>query len=277
MQKMKLWPCVGVMAMLLGLDGVHAQSAPQPLWEGGVAAAALTTPAYPGSSQSTNLVTPLPYVIYRGDVLRIDRSGLGARLVDDGNFEFDVGFAGSLPASSQEITARKGMPDLGAMVEFGPRVKMTLAHLAGDSRVRLEVPVRAAIQVTGGLNNRGTVLEPKFVFETRDQGNGWRFAGGLSAIFVDQSLGSYFYGVPSAFATSQRPAYEAKAGFLGSALTVDAARNLGSNLRVYSYLRYENYAGSANADSPLMKQNVGTSVGVAVAWILGRSESTVSH
>jgi outer membrane scaffolding protein for murein synthesis (MipA/OmpV family) len=257
------------------LAAVRAQSAELPLWEVGIAGAALTTPAYPGSSQATQLAIALPYVIYRGDVLRIGRSGFGATLVDNGDFEFDVGFSGSLPASSQEITARQGMPDLGALVEFGPRAKLTLARLAGEASVRLEVPLRAVVQVTGGLNNRGTVLAPKLVFETRDQMNGWRFAGGIGVTYADQALGSYFYGVPAAFATPQRPAYEARGGLLGTALTLDASRSVGPNVRFFSYLRYENYAGSANAQSPLMKVGDSTSAGLAVAWIWGRSETMV--
>jgi outer membrane scaffolding protein for murein synthesis (MipA/OmpV family) len=165
------------------------------------------------------------------------------------------------------------MPDLGALVAFGPRAKITLAHLSGDSLVRLEVPVRAAVQVSGGVQSRGTIFEPKLVFESPERVNGWRFTGGLSAVFVDKLLGSYWYGVPAEFATAQRRTYEAKGGFLGSAVTVDVARNLNSNLRVFSYLRYENYSGAINADSPLMKRNSGTSVGLAITWVWGRSET----
>lgn len=41
------------------------------------------------------------------------RNGVGARLVHTRDYDFDVGFAASLPLSSSDIAVRRGMPDLG--------------------------------------------------------------------------------------------------------------------------------------------------------------------
>src|SRR5690606_40394337 len=46
-----------------------------PLWEAGLGVGALTLPDYRGSDERTNYVFPLPYFIYRGDFLRVDREG----------------------------------------------------------------------------------------------------------------------------------------------------------------------------------------------------------
>ena len=108
----------------------HAQTpagASLPLWEFGLGAAALSTPAYPGADDRTNRVLPIPFLLYRGEVLRADQSGIGARLFRSDRLEFDVGLSGALPSDSDDVEVRAGMPDLGALFEFGPRLKIRVA------------------------------------------------------------------------------------------------------------------------------------------------------
>jgi len=260
--------------VLLFSNRADAQDAGLPLWEAGVIGGGVTSPAYPGATEKLNLATALPYFIYRGEILRIDRSGLGARLVHSDDFEVDVGFAASLPASSKDIQARSGMDDLGTLVEFGPRAKLTLWRPTDASRIRLELPLRAVLEFGSGVNARGTVFEPKVSLDSRDIGFGWRFSLASSLVFADERLGDYFYGVPVGSATGSRPAYKAKAGLLSTRLTLDAAKNITPDIRVFSILRYDSYAGAANSDSPLMRQSSGISAGVVVAWIFGRSSQT---
>ena len=251
----------------------YAQDQALPLWEVGAFGGVLSTPAYPGSSEKTSLATVLPYVVYRGDVLRLDRGGLGARLVNKEAFEVDVGFSGSLPASSGNIAARSGMEDLSTLIEFGPRAKVTLADLGHDSRIRFELPYRTVLAVGGGVYGKGSVIEPKLSFEARDIADGWRLSTALSLLYADKALGDYLYGVPASVVTATRPLYEARAGLLASRWSIDTAKNLNPNVRVLGYVRYESYAGAANADSPLMRQNSGVSMGLAFAWVLGRSDT----
>ena len=51
-----------------------------PLWELGVGAGALYTPDYPSSAEHHTRAIALPYVVYRGDVLRVG-DGQAARAV----------------------------------------------------------------------------------------------------------------------------------------------------------------------------------------------------
>ncbi|KAK0329718.1 hypothetical protein LTR94_035612, partial [Friedmanniomyces endolithicus] len=90
-------------------------SAGLPLWEFGVGAFGLTAPAYPGADDRNNRVLPVPYLLYRGEVLRADQSGIGARLFRSDRLEFDVGLAGALPSDSDDVEIRAGMPNLGAL------------------------------------------------------------------------------------------------------------------------------------------------------------------
>jgi outer membrane scaffolding protein for murein synthesis (MipA/OmpV family) len=140
---------------LLSIFAAQAQERPLPLWEAGVFAGVASTPAYPGSTDRSQRSLALPFFIYRGEVLRADRGGLGARMMRTDDLELDVGFAGSLPANSQNVAARAGMPDLGTLVEFGPRLKLTLAKPTAGSRWKLELPVRTVLEFSGGMSRQG--------------------------------------------------------------------------------------------------------------------------
>ena len=90
-----------VLAALAAAPATAAEPA-LPLWEAGVFGGTAVTPAYPGSNERSTRTLALPYLVYRGEVLRADRSGVGARLVNTDRTEFDVGFALSLPARRSE-------------------------------------------------------------------------------------------------------------------------------------------------------------------------------
>jgi hypothetical protein len=70
----------GTVMALLGLASLPTATADEtaseglPLWELGIGAAAYHQPSYPGSDVRSTTGFPFPYVIYRGDWFRIDRS-----------------------------------------------------------------------------------------------------------------------------------------------------------------------------------------------------------
>ena len=250
----------------------QAQDSGLPLWEAGVVGGTVSTPAYPASADRAVRSLVLPFFVYRGEVLRADRGGLGARLVRKDDFEFDVGFAASLPASSNDIAARKDMPDLGTLIEFGPRLKMTLASPTPTSKIRLELPIRAVLEFNNGVRQQGTAFEPELVLESRDVGAGWSASVSGSLVFGDSQLNQYFYGVAAPYATATRPAYDAQAGLITARLTVNASKAVTPDVRIFGFVRYDNYSSSANQASPLFLQSNGTSAGVGLTWTLGRSE-----
>lgn len=246
-----------------------------PLWEAGVFAGALSSPAYPASSQQNQRALVLPFFVYRGEVLRSDRSGLGARMVHTDRVEIDVGFSASLPASSNDIELRRGMPDLGTLIEFGPRLKLLLATPAPDQRFTLEVPLRAVLEFNGGVRQQGYAFEPKLAFE-QSLGSEWRIKSAFSVVAGDTQLNQYFYSVPSAYATASRPAFDAQSGLISTRLTIDGSRRLGPDFRLSAFARQDFYDGAANRGSPLFARSQGTSLGLGLTWTLGRAESRVS-
>ncbi|MEW7849193.1 MipA/OmpV family protein [Massilia aurea] len=242
-----------------------------PLWEFGLGAAALSTPAYPGADDRTTRVLPVPFLLYRGKVLRADQSGIGARLFQSDRLEFDVGLSGALPSDSDDVEARAGMPDLGALFEFGPRLKIRVADLDATSRLRAELPLRAVIEARGGLRRQGWTFEPKLAYETRGERGLWSFEANTSVVFGDKRINRYFYEVAPQYATATRDAYSADAGLVLARVGLFATRQLNPDVRLFGYVRYESYADSANRDSPLHLKNAGASAGIGFAWTLARS------
>ena len=252
----------------------ESESKGLPLWEVGVIGGVLSTPAYPASSQRNQRALALPFLVYRGEVLRADRNGVGARLLHTDRVEFDIGFAASLPASSNDVELRRGMPDLGTLIEFGPRVKVLLAEPAPDQRVTFELPLRAVLEFNGGVRQVGYALEPKLAYEWQQRGD-WRLKSSASLVLGDQQLNRYFYEVPAAYATASRPVYDAQAGLIGARLGVDGIKRLGPDVNLFAYARYDLHEGASNRASPLFAQSQGGSVGLALTWTLGRSQQRV--
>lgn len=252
----------------------HAQAGPDgrlPLWEIGLGAAALSTPAYPGADEREARLLVFPNIVYRGKILRADRSGVAARLFRSERAEFDIGFAGALPSDSDDVDERAGMPDLGPLLEFGPRLTLRLAELGNGRSLRAELPLRAVIEARSGLHTRGVTFEPRLAYEMAGERGRWTLETNLSAVLGDRRINRHFYEVAPQYARVTRPAYAADAGLLLTRLGLFGSRRINEDLRVFGYLRYESYKGAANRDSPLHVKDSGVSGGVGMMWTFRRS------
>ena len=258
--------------ILMG-QGAMAQEKPSlPLWEAGVFGTGLKQQAYPGSSQQVDRALVLPYFIYRGQYLRADSGSVGLRAVKTDTMEVDVGFSGAFGSNSNDIEARKGMPDLGTLVEFGPRVKWNLGSAPGNGRLRAELAMRGVFDLSDSFKDKGLSLEPELIFERRATG-GVGYSASVGLVFGDERLADTFYGVAPAFATATRPAYKAQSGLIMSRVSVNIFQNVTPNLRVFGFARLTSVDGAANPSSPLVKQNMGSTVGIGLLYTLARSEA----
>jgi outer membrane scaffolding protein for murein synthesis (MipA/OmpV family) len=263
--------------LVLASVAVHAQESGLPLWEAGVFGGAASTPAYPGADSQTSRALVIPYLIYRGEVFRSDRGGIGARVFRTTDLELDIGFAGSLPSNAKDTDAREGMSDLGTLIEFGPRVKWTLARPSASSQVRLELPVRTVLEFNSGVNAQGVAFEPELVIETRNIAGGWSLSASTSLVWGDRKLNNYFYGVTPQFATISRPAFEAQSGLIATRVGLSTSKEITPDVRIFGFARYESYSGAANLASPLHQASGGSSVGIGLAWTLGRSAQRAAN
>lgn len=243
-----------------------------PLWEAGLFGFGYTQPAYPGAEDRTSVLLGLPYVIYRGKYLRAERGSVGVRALMTPRIEMDVGFGASLGSHSSDVGVRRGMANLGTMIEFGPRLKIFLGDvLSGRRDTRLQFPLREVIDVSNGFRSKGVAFEPQWVTDKRLPDR-WSVSIDLGALFGDKELNDTYYGVTPAEATPTRPSYTAKSGLIALRAGLFASHPLSSDVRLFCTLRIESLAGAANADSPLVRRNTGWSAGIGLAWTLSRSE-----
>lgn len=258
---------IGIASLTLAATAAAQTQEPDlPLWEAGLFGGAATTPAYPGAEDRSTRALVLPMLIYRGKVLRADRSGIGARLVNTGRLELDVGFALSLPARSKDVAARAGMPDLNSLLEFGPRLKLQLAE-----RARLELPLRLPLELRNGFERRGLVFEPRLVVDAADAGGKWTADASIGAVYGNTKLNQYFYEVAPPYATATRPQYQASGGLMMTRLGLSLSRRLSPDWRIFGFARYDNLAHAVNRESPLFRKDSGLSAGIGFSWTAHRS------
>jgi len=249
----------------------HAQAAPPlPRWEVGAFGLVLAQQAYPGANQQVQRVLLLPYAVYRGEILRAERGGAGLRAFKADAFELDLGASGALGSSSQRVEARRGMPDLGTLVELGPRLRWTLSREEDGSSWRLDLPLRSVHDLSDGLQRRGFAFEPEIKWQG-PMGGGFFVNTGLSAVVADRQLAQTFYGVQAAQATLNRPAYSARAGLLTWRLAGTVAWRLGTHWNAFTYARLDSVSGAANEASPLVRQSMGVSAGLGLSYAWQRS------
>lgn len=243
----------------------------QPLWEAGFFGVGGSQQAYPGSRQQVNSGLVLPFFIYRGQVLRAEQGGVGLRALRTARMEFDVGLAGSFGSSASQDDARRGMPDIGTLIELGPRVKWDLGAAPWGGQLNATVPLRGVFDVSNGFAFRGVSLEPVLSWGDRTA-SGWAYGVSAGLLIGNRRLADTFYGVAPAEATATRPMYEARAGLVATRLSFNVSRRLGDDWRVFATARLDSVEGAANRRSPLVDKPTGASAGIGLAWTWMRSQ-----
>ncbi len=261
-------------ALVLSSASTFAQEpAGQPLWEVGALALAVSQQAYPGASEQVTRALVVPTFIYRGKYLRAGEGGASIRAVKTPTFEFDVGFAGAFGSGNRDIPARRDMPKLGTMVEFGPRLKWNLGSLGPGSRLRAEFPVRGVFDVSNSFDAKGLAFEPELQYDQRNA-TGWSYNASVGALAGNRRLNETFYGVAPVYANATRPAYAASSGLIALRLSAGVSRALSPDWRLFIFGRIDDVHAGANKDSPLVQKKTGASLGFGLAYTLKRSAST---
>ena len=198
----------------------------KPLFELGVMGGGGYLPDYPAADESQFRGLALPYIAYRGEVLRSDEKGLlRGRLIHTDDVEFDISLNGSFPVDSDDNDDRRGLPDLDWLGEIGPRVQFTMARAPGGSaKIDLELPLRAVFSTDlSDWNYRGIVVAPEIAYQHENfLGDNTKIKFRIGASFATTELAEYFYEVEPRFATASRPAFSADAGYLGSKIELVA-------------------------------------------------------
>ena len=265
---------------LLAAAAAPARADELPLWEAGLGAYALRLPDYRGSNQSRGYLYPLPYLRYRGKLLRMDdRHGLAALLLlEKRAVELDVSLNASQPAPSDQNDARHGMPDLQPTLEIGPVLRFNLWRNAADTDVlSLQLPVRAAFAFDSlRPHDIGLVFNPVIDWFMRDAGpgGGWRLGLQAGPLFNDRRYNDYYYQVDPQFAEPGRPAYAASGGYGGTQFTASLNKRFRS-VWVSAFVRVYDLHGAVFEDSPLVKQSSAVLAGIGFAYVFAESKTRV--
>jgi MipA family protein len=255
-----------------GLAGVLPLArADEPLWEAGLGISGLRLPYYRGSDQSRNWLLPVPFFVYRGDIIKADREGARAVLFDTDRLDFDVSAGATAPARSDETDARQGMPDLAATLELGPNLNLTLARAAAW-KLQLRVPVRAAFTLESNPRMIGWLATPNLNLDTKI--NGWNAALLAGPVFGSRDFNGYFFDVAPQFATPSRPSYQAPGGFGGWRLIATTSRHFGV-FWLGGFITADTVSGAVYDNSPLVRKHGTLAFGFALSWIFATSSERV--
>jgi outer membrane scaffolding protein for murein synthesis (MipA/OmpV family) len=251
----------------------------RPLWEIGFGAGGGWIPDYPASGQNHFNGLGFPFVVYRGDFLRVgDRRGpVRGRFLNTDRYEFDVSLQAAFPVDSEDNDARRGMPDLDWLLGIGPQLKLKLFNNPGKNRLNLNFPFRAIFSTDlSSFVNRGYVFNPRLTYRHENiTDRKLRLFVSAGPVFTTAKLMDYFYTVQPEFATSTRPAFDAKGGYLGSELTLGLTTRHTKKFRLFLGTRLGLYKGATNESSPLFRDELTIGVFTGFIWSLWQSDRRV--
>jgi outer membrane scaffolding protein for murein synthesis (MipA/OmpV family) len=278
------WLSAGLAALLslsaFGVPGAFAdpdETAPAaPRWEWGLGIAGAWLRDYPGSRHESAYGLPYPWFVVRSERVEVGREGGRGILFRDPRNQLEFTLSGNPPSDTQDNPERAGMDELDAVLEPGLRARRR--YLLGDEgqwQFDLRLPVRLAFAVDGQLRSEriGVHAEPGLALR-RSLGPHWSVTGVAALGFAEAGYHGYYYDVTPAEATAWRQAYDADGGYSGWQVGArigwqDGDRSGGL------FLRVENVADAAFADSPLVSTPWGYTVGFNLSWRLGKSAARV--
>jgi outer membrane protein len=255
----------------------HAQEE-LPAWEAGMGFAALSIPDYRGSDRQRSYVLPLPYLVYRGETVKVDKEGAHADLFKSDSVKLDLSINAGPPAKSSDDGARSGMPDIDPTLEAGPVLKVLLSASADQDRIlSLRLPLRGVVATNFRHSKSiGWVFAPNLNYDLFDFVRpGWNFGMAAGPVFASERYHDYYYEVPQQYATAARPAYDAKAGYSGAQFTLALSKRY-PKFWVGAFLRYDDLSGAVFADSPLVRKKSSLMYGGGISWVFAKSARTVT-
>lgn len=250
-----------------------------PKLEVGAGAGGFYLPDYPGSDESRYRFLVLPYVIYRGDILRADRDGgVRGRFFNNEVFDFDLSFDAAFPAKSSDNKARQGMPDLNWTGEIGPRM---LFHLHKGRMVRLDLslPVRYVFSTDfSDLYSEGFLFNPELKFRHRALFDEHTFfAANMGGTWTTEKVMDYFYEVKPQYVRGDRSVYDARGGFMGFDASFFMARRFSQQWMGYIGFRKSYYADSANRKASLLRDIETESYFTGLVWTFYTKGEMMAH
>lgn len=273
-------PALALLLAALAPALACAQSGTEPAlprWEAGLAAGGGRIPDYPGADQSHWRAIVVPWLVYRGAIVSVDERGIRSRFVDTSHWEFDL--TATAAFNTRSNARRDGMPELDYLFGIGPQLVYKGWQTAGGGGASAHFKLRA-IQSTDfhRIASRGGTASAELRWrEFGVTGAGSVLTASLEPTWASRPLQRYFYQVDAGQATATRPAYEARAGYLGTALGLSLRQRITRELSWFAAAEFNAMQGAANRASPLLASRSNLSFGAGLVWTPWRSSEAASN
>ncbi len=276
------WFLAGLLTTSLGWTGecvgesTISEGEKLPLYEYGIVGLAAHFPHYTGSNEYQTYAFPMPYFVYRGEIVKADRDGIRGIFWRHKQIEMDISMSGNTPVGDNK--ARTGMEDLDAIGEAGPALNYYFFDHGERDAFFFQATLRAAFSLDfdSGLDvgYEGYVSDISVIFRDsrifREQKVRFHASTGLR--FADAEMHKYFYDVPLADVTPNRPYYEAEGGYGGLQISGSITKELTPAFWLSCYGRWVNIDGAVYEDSPLVGTHNNYIVGAMLVWKIGESD-----
>lgn len=248
---------------------------PKALIEWGLIGASGTTSDYPASDQSRTRTLVLPFLIYRGELLKSDdQNGTRLKLLNAERLDLDLSFSGSFPTDGDKNEARRGMPALDWTLEIGPRLLYYFYRDPQKAMVRIGLPLRLAFATNFGdeFKNIGYTLAPTFqidLYNVLTRGLDLYYIANLN--YLSEGQADYFYQIDPQYQTTERAAYDARAGYLSYDMSLSLKYEWDKKIIALG-TRFADYTESVNRTAYLHRQNIEWNVFIALGWLFYESD-----
>jgi outer membrane scaffolding protein for murein synthesis (MipA/OmpV family) len=247
-----------------------------PKFEWGLGFVAAEIPSYPGAKRKVLRALPFPWFVYRGEILRMDEEGRRARLKVSSRYELGISGGFNFPVESAVEGARRGMPDLDALMSIGPSLIFRPLREERVHQLNIKIGFRAAFSsdFSSRFLAQGMVLEPSVVY--------WRqitadttFYTRLSALIGDSHYNGFFYDVPKSYATESRGHFRSRAGLSEIVTGIGASHYLGKRFQFFLGGFWSNQSLAQNKNSPLVEEEHTFSLALGFIWRIMESHAKV--
>lgn len=259
--------------------GLHSFAYEKPLLEYGMFFGHGGLADYPASNEYRYRTLPFPYLNYHGDILSSEsENGTRLRFIKDVDFDLDLSFGGSFPTETDNNVARTGMPNLDWTLEVGPRLLYYFYRHPEKGNIRLGLPYRASFATDFQRSRHvGYLFSPTFQIDK------YKFISDslnlyfiITANYFSEGEADFFYEVEPQYATSERRAYDAKAGWLSVDTSISAKYEYNQKIFLIG-AQYSDFSGSANKESSLHKTNSSLSYFIGFGFVFYESEEKVNQ
>lgn len=259
-----------VTSLLAVATTASAQEESNKKWELGLGVGAVAGPDYRGSDEYRSFISPIPYIVYRGKVIRSDREGIRGNFLRTDKYEFTLSASAAITPDADKSELREDMPELGSTIEFGPSFNINLTGQDFARGWQLHIPWRAVFAVGADESGYiGSVFQPQLMYRTKL--DDWAFSYRAGVSYASDDYHDYYYSVSEQYVTESRHYFSASGGYSGWNSLASLSRSVNYNgirTRLALFIRYDNISGTDFNKSSLVKTNDVYRGGIAFIWVI---------